>query len=110
MLLQDSLVNQSDNSRTKWRVLAFCFLLVVVCYGSSIANAFILDDILIVAANEQIRTIAPLHFLSQSYWGDLTHEGIYRPLTIFSFSLVNLMLADVPSACFTILLSASNAM
>lgn len=87
MLLQDSLVNQSDNSRTKWRVLAFCFLLVVVCYGSSIANAFILDDILIVAANEQIRTIAPLHFLSESYWGDLTHEGIYRPLTIFSFSL-----------------------
>src|SRR5262249_13320315 len=52
-----------------------------------IANAFILDDILIVAANERIRHIEPIHFLFQPYWADTNHAGIYRPLTIFSFSL-----------------------
>src|SRR5262249_17498881 len=46
----------------------------------------ILDDILIVGANERIRHIDPQHFLFQSYWGDLNHAGIYRPLTISTFS------------------------
>jgi len=62
-------------------------VLVAVCYANSIPNAFILDDILIVGANERIRHIDPLHLLFQSYWGDLNHAGIYRPLTIFTFSL-----------------------
>jgi tetratricopeptide (TPR) repeat protein len=74
-----------DNPST--RALILCLVLVAVCYANSITNAFILDDILIVAANERIRHIEPFHFLLQSYWGDLTHQGIYRPLTIFSFSL-----------------------
>jgi tetratricopeptide (TPR) repeat protein len=72
---------------TAARALVICLLLVAVCYANSIPNAFILDDILIVAANERIRHIEPIHFLSQSYWGDLNHAGIYRPLTIFTFSL-----------------------
>jgi hypothetical protein len=67
--------------------LILCLLLVGVCYANSISNAFILDDILVVAANERIRHIEPLHLLFQSYWGDLNHAGIYRPLTIFTFSL-----------------------
>src|SRR5207244_4500286 len=84
---QDSRVNPFDKHHTSTRALVLCLALLAVCYANSISNAFILDDILIVAANERIRHIQPLHFLSQSYWGDLNHAGIYRPLTIFSFSL-----------------------
>jgi tetratricopeptide (TPR) repeat protein len=80
-------VNLFDNQNTAARSLLLCLLLVAVCYANSIPNAFILDDILIVGANERIRHIDPLHFLFQSYWGDLNHAGIYRPLTIFTFSL-----------------------
>src|SRR5499426_1508785 len=76
-----------DNRYTAARSLLLCVVLVAVCYANSISNAFILDDILIVGANERIRHIDPLHFLFQSYWGDLNHAGIYRPLTIFTFSL-----------------------
>jgi protein O-mannosyl-transferase len=72
---------------TSARALILCLVLVAVCYANSVTNAFILDDVLIVAANERIRHIEPFHFLFQSYWGDLNHAGIYRPLTIFSFSL-----------------------
>src|SRR5262245_31411672 len=84
---QDYRVNLFANSSTATRALLLCVVLVAVCYANSISNAFILDDILIVGANERIRHIDPLHFLFQSYWGDLNHAGIYRPLTIFSFSL-----------------------
>jgi tetratricopeptide (TPR) repeat protein len=80
-------VNLFDNDRSALRALAFCLLLATVCYANSITNAFILDDILIVAANERIRTIDPLQFLFQPYWGDQNHAGIYRPLSIFSFSI-----------------------
>src|SRR5215468_10193138 len=84
---QDCRVNLFDNRYTAARSLVLCLVLVAVCYANALPNAFILDDVLIVAANEQIRHITPLHFLFQSYWGDLNHAGIYRPLTIFTFSL-----------------------
>jgi len=80
-------VNLFDNRYTATRTFLLCLLLVAVCYANSIPNAFILDDILVVGANERIRHVDPLHFLFQSYWGDLNHAGIYRPLTIFTFSL-----------------------
>ena len=80
-------MNLFDKNNHSARALILCLVLVAVCYANSIPNAFILDDVLIVAANEHIRHVEPLHFLFQSYWGDLNHAGIYRPLTIFSFSL-----------------------
>src|SRR5438874_5351384 len=83
---QDLPANPSGNKSALW-ALALCLLLVSLCYANSLGNAFILDDVLIVAANEQIRSIQPLHFLLQPYWGELINGGIYRPLTILSFSL-----------------------
>jgi protein O-mannosyl-transferase len=87
VLLQDSPANRFDNQRSSLRALVFCLLVVAVCYANSVTNAFILDDILIVAANERIRSIQPGQFLFQPYWQDQEHLGIYRPLTIFSFSI-----------------------
>ena len=80
-------MNPFDKHNSSARALFLCLTLVAVCYANSLSNAFILDDILIVAANERIRHIQPVQFLLQPYWGDLNHAGIYRPLTIFSFSL-----------------------
>src|SRR5213080_392863 len=84
---QDCRVNPFDKRNSSVRALLLCLGLVAVCYANSIANAFILDDILVVAANERIRHVQPFRFLLQPYWGDLNHLGIYRPLTIFSFSV-----------------------
>jgi protein O-mannosyl-transferase len=80
-------VNLFNSHKTATGAFIVCVALVAVCYANSVPNAFILDDILIVGANERIRHIDPLAFLLQSYWGDLNHAGIYRPLTIFTFSL-----------------------
>jgi len=80
-------VNPFDRGDSPARVLLLCLILVALCYANSLSNAFILDDILIVAANERIRHIQPIQFLLQPYWKDLNHAGIYRPLTIFSFSV-----------------------
>jgi protein O-mannosyl-transferase len=84
---QGLLANLSDSRKASLWALAVCLLLVAVCYANSINNAFILDDVAIVATNEQIRSIQPLHFLSQSYWGEQINGWVYRPLTIFSFSV-----------------------
>ena len=70
MLQQGLQANQSDNRRCSLYTLVFCLLLVAVCYANSITNAFILDDILIVAANERIRSVQPIQFLFQPYWQD----------------------------------------
>jgi protein O-mannosyl-transferase len=80
-------VSPFDRHWNPARALLLSLVLVAVCYANSLSNAFILDDILIVAANERIRHVQPIQFLLQPYWGDLNHAGIYRPLTIFSFSL-----------------------
>jgi hypothetical protein len=87
VLLQGSQANRFDNFRTSVYTLLFCLVVVAVLYANSITNAFILDDVLIVAANERIRSVQPIQFLFQPYWQDQEHAGIYRPLTIFSFSV-----------------------
>ena len=69
-----------------WALIAAA-VIVAVCFANSLPDGFILDDYQIVAINPNIRTIAPLHVLKTPYWGEKSNSGIYRPLTIFSFSL-----------------------
>src|SRR5207247_10265882 len=78
---QDCRVNPFDKRNSSVRALLLCLALVAVCYANSIGNAFILDDILIVAANERIRHVQPLHFLFQPYWGVFNDFVIYRRLS-----------------------------
>jgi tetratricopeptide (TPR) repeat protein len=70
------------------RVIAFSLLIVAIAYANAVPGPFVQsDDFLIVAANQGIRSIAPLRFLSEPYWAGYKFGGIYRPLTIFSFSI-----------------------
>ncbi len=71
----------------KLRAFGFCVLLVAVSYANSIPNRFIQDDHQIIESNENIRSIAPLQFLGESYWPKSITGGTYRPLTILSFSI-----------------------
>ncbi len=70
------------------RALAFCLLIVAICYSNALPLPFVQpDDFLIVASNPAIRSITPLRFLSEPYWAGYKFGGVYRPLTILSFSL-----------------------
>ena len=60
--------------------------IVAICFANSVQNDFILDDYAIVATNPAIRTINPVQNLTTPYWGKRSTAGIYRPLTILSFS------------------------
>jgi hypothetical protein len=68
-------------------VLVGAVAIVAVCFANSLPNDFIVDDYAIVAVNQAIRTISPVQNLLTPYWGKHSTAGIYRPLTIFSFSL-----------------------
>jgi protein O-mannosyl-transferase len=69
-----------------WALIG-CVILVAVCFANALPNDFILDDYGIVAVNPAIRSIAPVHALMTPYWGEHSNAGVYRPFTIFSFSL-----------------------
>jgi hypothetical protein len=69
-----------------WVLVGF-LAIVAVCFANSLPNDFIVDDYAIVAVNQAIRTISPVQNLLTPYWGKHSTAGIYRPLTIFSFSL-----------------------
>ena len=73
--------------QSSWTLIAAAVIIVGICYANSLPNGFILDDYPIVAVNPAIRAISPLQFLKAPYWGATSNSGIYRPLTIFSFSL-----------------------
>ena len=70
-----------------WKLIAGAAIIVAVCFTNSLPNDFILDDHQVVALNPAIRAISPLQFLRTPYWGVTSDSGIYRPLSIFSFSL-----------------------
>jgi len=70
-----------------WTLIAGAILIVGICFANSLPNGFILDDYQIVNVNPAIRSIAPLQLLKTPYWGEKSDSGIYRPLTIFSYSL-----------------------
>jgi len=72
--------------KSGWVFLS-AIVLVAICFGNSLPNGFILDDYPIVAVNPAIRTVSPVDNLMSPYWGEHSGAGIYRPLTIFSFSL-----------------------
>jgi protein O-mannosyl-transferase len=76
-----------DIIHTWRRAAALCLILVAVCYANSVSNPFIQDDQIIIQNNAEIRHVAPFRFLQQPYALDTRLAGVYRPFTIFSFSL-----------------------
>jgi hypothetical protein len=84
--IRSSLLHSKVQPAT-WTLIAAAVVIVAVCYANSVPNDFILDDYAIVALNPAIRTIAPVQVFKAPYWGEKSDAGIYRPLTIFSFSL-----------------------
>jgi tetratricopeptide (TPR) repeat protein len=72
---------------SRLRFFAFSLIAVAVCYANSVSNPFLQDDLIMVSGNEQIRHVAPGHFLTSSYSQDQRLGGLYRPLTILSLSV-----------------------
>jgi tetratricopeptide (TPR) repeat protein len=70
-----------------WALIFGALVIVAACYANALPNGFILDDYHVVAVNPAVRAIDPLQVLTAPYWGETSDSGIYRPLTIFSFSL-----------------------
>src|SRR3989304_4484469 len=72
---------------TAKNALILSVLIVGICYANSLTNDFILDDVPIVAGNPAIRSISPVQFLTTPYWKQAQDAGIYRPVTVLSFSI-----------------------
>lgn len=76
----------------RWIHISLIILLTFVVYANSFKNEFVYDDYEFVAKNESIRSLRniPTFFFSYTAVSPTNKElarTIYRPLTIFSFSL-----------------------
>jgi hypothetical protein len=65
------------------------FLLAVICFANSIGNDFVYDDVSIIRDNTRLaRPFNLKAFFSTTYWGPgYPDQGLYRPLTIWSFAI-----------------------
>ena len=69
------------------RYLAIALALGLVAYANSLGNGFTFDDFPIVVRNPLVRTFDLGRHLSSSYWPDRPEFGLYRPLTVLSYSV-----------------------
>ncbi len=69
------------------RYLAIALALGLVAYANSLGNGFTFDDLPIVVKNPLVRTFDLGRHLSSSYWPDRPEFGLYRPLTVLSYSV-----------------------
>ena len=69
------------------RYLAIALALGLVAYANSLGNGFTFDDLPIVVKNPLVRTCDLGRHLSSSYWPDRPEFGLYRPLTVLSYSV-----------------------
>ncbi|MDD5164535.1 MAG: DUF1736 domain-containing protein [Patescibacteria group bacterium] len=67
-------------------ILIYCLIGVFLIFGITLQNGFVFDDMAIVRDNLMIRNLANIPQFFNSPYSAL-EAGIYRPVTIFSFSL-----------------------
>jgi hypothetical protein len=62
--------------------------LALVSSITSVTNKYAFDDTVIILHNDRIHTLAGWwHLWTQAYWPDQIGAGLYRPITVLSFSL-----------------------
>jgi len=67
-------------------ILIYCLILAFLIFGITLQNGFVFDDMAIVRDNLMIRNLANIPQFFNSPYSSL-EAGIYRPVTILSFSL-----------------------
>ncbi|MDD5625739.1 MAG: tetratricopeptide repeat protein [Patescibacteria group bacterium] len=67
-------------------ILIYCLILAFLIFGITLQNGFVFDDMAIVRDNLMIRNLANIPQFFNSPYSSL-EAGIYRPITILSFSL-----------------------
>ncbi len=74
--------------QSRWLAAVTVTLLAIAASLSGLKNGFALDDIQIVAQNEQIHSMAGAwRIFLQTYWPPETGGSLYRPLTSLGFAI-----------------------
>lgn len=62
-------------------------LIVLVVYSNSLSNGWTFDDHIIIEENPIVHSFDIKQIFGSQYWPDRKDAGLYRPLTILSFSI-----------------------
>lgn len=87
------------NNSGKWFALAppiLIMLLGMAIYSNTFPGCFFPDDIKIVVNNHLIQSLDIRSIFTSDYWGPGAGTGLFRPVTILSYALNNLVLGHEP--------------
>lgn len=70
-----------------WQVPASLLLLVVVVYAVVFPGSFFPDDLRIIKVNPLVQHFDLVGIFTTDYWGAGENSGLYRPISILSFTL-----------------------
>lgn len=80
-----------DILRYRFAVPLLLVLVTMLTYANSFPGTFIMDDIHIVQNNPLVAQFDLWRILRSEYWQGIESSGLYRPLSIFSFTLNRLI-------------------
>jgi tetratricopeptide (TPR) repeat protein len=75
--------------RHAWRILAL-WALVLAAYSNSFQSGMVFDNAVVIALDSRIQAATPQNLwliLTEQYWRGSAANGLYRPLTTFSYLL-----------------------
>ncbi len=79
-------------------MLLACLALSFVLFANTIRGDFVYDDLLVLPRSDLHSLSSLPHLLVSPYHLDLPETGIFRPLTLISFSLNFIMFGDSPAS------------
>ncbi|KAF0191635.1 MAG: hypothetical protein FD167_6038, partial [bacterium] len=80
--------NSIKESQKNFLIVLIIVLLPLLCFSNSLLGEFVYDDNLVVEENVYIKTLSNIpNLFLQTYWGENSGQGLYRPLTHITFAL-----------------------
>jgi len=82
----------------RWLIFFSLLSLALLAFSNSFPGSFIGDDLSIVKNNPLVAKIDLKAIFTSDYWGRDANSGLFRPLTILSFTINRLLLGPSPAS------------
>ncbi|MBN8725277.1 MAG: tetratricopeptide repeat protein [Acidobacteria bacterium] len=85
---QNSIFAKISKSQQEFFIASIIILVTLITFTNTLLNGFVYDDISIVQNNSSINALSKIpNLFLQGYWGENNRNGLYRPITVVTYSL-----------------------
>ncbi|MFY9222343.1 MAG: hypothetical protein WAQ98_06730, partial [Blastocatellia bacterium] len=85
---KNSIFANISKSQQEFFIASIIILVTLITFTNTLLNGFVYDDISIVQNNASINALSKVpNLFLQGYWGENNKNGLYRPITVVTYSL-----------------------